>query len=80
MTSTIYGNNDKEKKDDDDNLPTIEDLLYTTLKKEGFAMEDSGLSHRVEEGAGSIDYSRSASGDSSSGSQGECALYPPLWN
>ena len=51
-------------------------------------MEDSSLDHRVrgveegalEERAGSIDRSRSASGDSSGGSRGECALYPPLWN
>ncbi|KAI9769831.1 MAG: hypothetical protein M1840_003825 [Geoglossum simile] len=66
-TSTVYGGNDDGDDDDDDDLPTIEDLLYTTLKKEGFATEDSSLDHGVqgvEEGAGSIDRSRSASGDS----------------
>ena len=78
MTSTVYDDNDKEKEDDDNDLPTIKDLLYTTLKKEGFATENSGLGHRVEERADSIDHSRSVSGDSLSGSRGEYALYPPL--
>ncbi|KAI9768270.1 MAG: hypothetical protein M1839_004164 [Geoglossum umbratile] len=52
-TSTIYGGNDKEEEDDDNDLPTIEDLLYTTLKMEGFATEDSSLDHRVR-GVGEV--------------------------
>ncbi|KAI9856261.1 MAG: hypothetical protein M1813_009180 [Trichoglossum hirsutum] len=70
-TSTVYSGNDKEEEDDDD-LPTVEDLLYTTLKREGFAIEDSSIDYRVqgvEEGTCSIDRSGSASGDSSGGSR-----------
>jgi hypothetical protein len=32
--STSYGGSD------DDDLPTIEEILYTTLHKKGFTMED----------------------------------------
>ncbi|KAI9863873.1 MAG: hypothetical protein M1813_003525 [Trichoglossum hirsutum] len=63
-TVTDFGNDDG---DDDDDLPTIEDLLYTTLKKKGFVIEGSSLDYEVqgvEERASSIDCSRSASGDS----------------
>ncbi|KAH0551272.1 hypothetical protein GP486_007444 [Trichoglossum hirsutum] len=72
--STTYGGNGKEEDndDDDDDLPTIEDLPYTILKKGGFTTEDWSLNDRVrgvEEGAGSIDGSRSALGDSSGGSR-----------
>ncbi|KAI9770344.1 MAG: hypothetical protein M1839_003221 [Geoglossum umbratile] len=79
-TSTVYSGNDKEEgnEDNDDNhdLPTIEDLLYTTLKKEGFATEDSSSDHRVR-GVGEVavkkrggftDHNRSALGQDSGGS------------
>ncbi|KAI9866126.1 MAG: hypothetical protein M1813_001687 [Trichoglossum hirsutum] len=63
-TSTVYSGNDDG---DDDDLSTIEELLYITLKREDFAIENSSLDHRVQEvekGASSIDYSRSVSDDS----------------
>ncbi|KAH0538364.1 hypothetical protein FGG08_005059 [Glutinoglossum americanum] len=76
-TSTIYGGNDKEEgREEEGDLPTIEDLLYTTLKKEGFATEDSNLDHRVR-GIGEVsvkergsfaDHNRSALGEDSGGS------------
>jgi hypothetical protein len=83
-SSTIYSSNDKEEGEyDDDDLPTIEDLLYTTLKKEGFATEDSSPDHRVR-GVGKVavekrgcftDYNRSVLGQDSGGSPGKCTHY-----
>jgi hypothetical protein len=43
---TIYNDNDKENNgDDDDYLPAVENILYTALHMEGFAMEDSSPDH-----------------------------------
>jgi hypothetical protein len=87
-TGTVFGGNGKEKDDDDYNLPTIEELLYTTLQKKGFAMEDPSPDSTVQgveevaldERGGSINHSRSTPGDSSGNSQGERACYLLLWN
>jgi hypothetical protein len=72
-TGTIYSDNNKEKNYDDDNnyFPTIEEILYTTLREEGFTTEDLSL-----ETGGSVDNSRSASDNSSGTSQSERAHYP----
>jgi hypothetical protein len=64
-TGTFYSGSD------DDDLPTIEEILYTVLQKKGFTTEDRTLDKTVlgvevvatEDGGGSIDQSRSASGD-----------------
>ena len=87
MTNTVQPDSIGEEDEDDDDLPTIEDLLYTTLKKEGFATEDSSPYHRVrgvgeivvEERGGFTDYNRSALGEDSSGSPSECTHYPLSW-
>jgi hypothetical protein len=42
---TIYGDNDKEN--DDDYLPTIDEILYAKLQKEGFEPEDPSPEHTV---------------------------------
>lgn len=45
---TIYSDNDKENNNNNnDYLPTVEEILYTTLHKEGFAIEDSSPDHTV---------------------------------
>jgi hypothetical protein len=79
-TGTFYGGGSY----DDNNLPTIEEILYTTLQKKGFTTEDSSPENTVEgvkevalkERDGFIGHSRLASGDDSGGSPGERAHYP----
>jgi len=74
--------------DSDDELPTIEQILYSTLPRDGFITEDSSLENTVqgfegvacEEVGGFIDHSRSALGNNLGRSSGERAnrLWP--WN
>lgn len=73
--------------DDDDDLPAIEEVLYTTLQKEGFATEDRRLDNTVlgveevaleERGSGFINRNGSASGDIPGGCRGKQSHYPPL--
>lgn len=67
----MYDSNDN---DDDCDLPSIEQLLYTTLQKEGFATEDQRPKNSafVVGDAGSLDDDNgSALGDNSGGSLGE---------
>lgn len=78
--------NDNEN-DDDFDLPSIEQLLYTTLQKENFAAEDQPLNNATfevgdrttNERGGSLDNNGSAPGGNPSGSPGEHALYPLSW-
>jgi hypothetical protein len=80
-TSTFYGGSD------DEDLLTIEDILYTALQKKGFTTADPEPDNTVlgveevasEERGGFIDHSRSASGDNSGGSPGERAHHPLSW-
>jgi hypothetical protein len=80
-TSTSYGGSD------DDDFPTIEEILCTTLQRKGFRTEDRGLDNAVlgveevalGERGDFIANSRSASGDNSGGSPGECAHHPLSW-
>ena len=89
-TGTVYGGSDKannDETDDDRDLPTIEELLFTKLQAQGFTSggRASGKTGGVEEVAadergGSVDQSRSAQSDSSGGSPGEPRpLHPLLW-
>ena len=89
-TGTVFGGSDKannDETDDDRDLPTIEELLFTNLQAQGFTTGGRGpdQTSRVEEVAadergGSIDQSRSAQSDNSGGSPGEPRpLHPPLW-
>ena len=81
----VYNGNGVES--DDDYFPTIEELLFTKLWKEGFVTEDGSRDNTdqgveevaSEERSGSVDHSRSASGDGSGGSRGERVHYPPSW-
>ncbi|KAF8850006.1 hypothetical protein BDZ45DRAFT_697068 [Acephala macrosclerotiorum] len=74
-TSTI-NDGDDNRNDDSYDPPSIEQRLYTTLQKEGFAAEDRrpnntafGVGDTIaEERGGSLDDNRSAPGDNSSGS------------
>ena len=72
--------------DDGYDLPSIEQLLYTTLQKEGFAAEDQrpnntafGVGDAIAERGGSLDDNGSAPGDNSGGSRGEHTHYPLSW-
>ncbi len=73
---------DDNENDDDCDLPSIEQLLYTTLQKEGFAAEDQRPKNKafgvgdtiVEERGGSLDDNESAPDDNLGGSLGE---HPP---
>lgn len=79
-TGTFYGGSGGSS--DDDDLPTIEEILYPVLQK-GFTTKDSSLENTVrgiekvalEERGGSVDHSRSASGNDSVGSLGKRAYY-----
>lgn len=88
-TGTIYSDNYKENNDDDDDyLPTVEEILYTALHKEGFAMEGSSPDHTArgidevapEETSSSVDHSRSTPDDGLGTSQSELSQYPPSQN
>jgi hypothetical protein len=79
-----------DKEDDDDfDLPSIEQLLYTTLHKESFAAEDQPLNNAVfkvgnrttNERDGSLDDNGSAPGGkpSLSRSPGEHTVYSLSW-
>jgi hypothetical protein len=83
-TGNIYSDTDKENNnDDDDYFPTVEEILYAVLYKEGFAMEDSSPDHTArgidevapEETGASADHSRSKSDDGSGTSRSKRA-YP----
>jgi len=89
-TGTVYGGSDKannEENDDDQDLPTIEELLFTKLQAQGFTMGYQGQDKTggveevaADERGGSVDQSRSAQSDNSGGSPGELRpLHPPLW-
>jgi hypothetical protein len=43
-TGIIYSDNNKENNSND-YFPTVEEILYSALHKEGFATEDSKLDH-----------------------------------
>jgi hypothetical protein len=73
--------NDNENDDDDCDLPSIEQLLYTTLQKEGFAAEDQRPKNTAfgvgdttaKESGDSLNNNKSVPGDNSGGSLGEHA-------
>jgi hypothetical protein len=79
-TSIVY--NKKESNGND--LPTIEDLLYTILKKKSFTTKDLSSDHKVwevekvvvEKKGDFTNYNRSALGKDSGSSPGECTYYP----
>lgn len=78
-TGTVYSGNNKEN-DDDGDLPTIEELLQTTLQKEGFGVGDPDTEQAIRgvgkidsERGRSVDYSTSAFSGSSGGNPGEHA-------
>jgi hypothetical protein len=71
-TSTVYSDSG------DDDLPIIKELLYTKLRKEGYATEDRSIEHtrgevEVVEESRTIERSRLALGNTSSTSQSERA-------
>jgi hypothetical protein len=77
-TSTVYSANNEET--DDDGLPTIEELLQTTLRKEGFGVGGPDTEHAISavgkvdsERGSSVDHSTSAFSGSSGGNLGEHA-------
>jgi hypothetical protein len=79
-TSTFYSGSN------DDDLPTTEQLLYTTLQKEGFVTKDQrldntafGVEATAEERGGLIDHNGSAPSDNSGRSPGEHTHYPLSW-
>ncbi len=85
-TGTVYRRSDKanddETDDDDRDLPTIEELLFTNLQAQGFTTEDRGPDKTggVEEAAseekgGSVDQSNSAQSDELGGSPGKRTHY-----
>ncbi|MCJ1357476.1 MAG: hypothetical protein MMC33_007472 [Icmadophila ericetorum] len=78
-TGTVYGGSDKENDDENDDgrdLPTIEELLFTKLQEQGFAVADPNPGHKergveevaTDERGGSVDQGRSAQSDNSGGS------------
>ena len=79
-TGIFYGGSD------DDDFPTIEEILYTTLQKEGCTMEESSPANIVqgvkeialEERDSFIDHSRLASSNDLGRSLGERAYHPLL--
>jgi hypothetical protein len=86
-TGNIHSDTDKENNsDDDDYFPTVEEILYAALRKDGFATEDSSPDHTVRgidevapEGTGvSAAHSRSKSDDGSGASRSEHAHYPSI--
>jgi hypothetical protein len=79
-SGNIHNDIDKENNDDDDDyFPTVEEILYTALQKEGFAMEESSPDHTArgidsvapEETDVSTDHSRSKSDNGSGTSRSE---------
>jgi hypothetical protein len=82
-TGTVYSSSDGN----DNDLPTIKEILYTALQKKGFVVEDQGLNNTAlgVEGATSkekgrfINHSRSALGDTLGRSLGKRACYLCLW-
>lgn len=86
MTGTVYGCSDKANNDDDDDLPTIEELLLTKLQEQCFTTQDQDPDKTcgVEEVASkekgdSIEHTGSAQSDNSGGSPGKRAHYPLSW-
>lgn len=84
-TGNIYSDTDKENNNNDnDYFPTVEEILYAVLDKEGFAIEDSSPDHTArgidkvapEETGASADHSRSES-DNGSGTS-KHAHYPSI--
>lgn len=79
-TGTVYSGNSKEN-DGDDGLLTIEELLQTTLRNQGFGVGDPDTEHTMrgvgevnpEERGRSVDQSTLAFSGSSSGDQSEHA-------
>merc|ERR1711964_645025 len=77
-TGTVYGGSDKANNDETDNdrdLPTIEELLFTKLQAQGFTTGDQDPDKTggvedvaADERGGSVDQSRSAQSDNSGGS------------
>lgn len=77
-TDTTYGGSDKANNneiDDDRDLPTVEELLFTNLQAQGFTTRDRGPDKKsgvkeaaVDKRGGSVDQSRSAQSDDSGGS------------
>ncbi|PVH70373.1 hypothetical protein DL98DRAFT_597880 [Cadophora sp. DSE1049] len=71
---TVYDGSENDNDDDARDLPTIEELLFTKLQKEGFTAADPNPGHRergaeeeaTDEKGGAIDYYGSALGDNSS--------------
>jgi len=82
-TGTVYGRSDKANDDEnDDDFPTIEELLLTKLQEQGFTTEDrdpdkaGGVKEVAsEERDSSVDQSRSAQSDNSGRSPGKRAHY-----
>jgi len=72
------------ENDNDFNLPSIEQLLYTTLPKKSFAAEDQPLNNATfkvgdripNKRGGSLDNNGLAPGSNPSGTPGKHALYP----
>ncbi|KAH7330014.1 hypothetical protein BKA65DRAFT_48136 [Rhexocercosporidium sp. MPI-PUGE-AT-0058] len=77
-TGTVYGGSDKannDETDDDRDLPTIEELLFTKLQAQGFTTGGRGPDKTggveevaADERGGSVDQSRPAQSDNSGGS------------
>lgn len=69
--------------DNDNDLPTVEEILYTALQKEGFATENRHPDNTAfgvgdattEERGGSLDNNGSAPDDNSGGSPSEHTHY-----
>ncbi len=75
------------ENDDDFDLPSIEQLLYTTLQKESFIAEDQPLNNvtfkvgdrTLNKRGGSLNNNGLAPGSNLSGTLGKHALYPLSW-
>jgi hypothetical protein len=82
-TGIIYSDNNKENND---YFPTVEEILYTALHKEGFATENSEpnkTAQEIDEGSSrernsSIDYRMSMPDDGLGTSESERAHYPSI--
>lgn len=89
-TGTVYGGSNKENDDENEDgrdLPIIEELLFTKLQEQGFAVADPNPGHKergvkkvaTDKRDGSVDQGRSAQSDNSGGSPGEPRPLDPYY-
>lgn len=83
----IHRDTDKENNDDyDDYFPIVEEILYTALHKENFAMKDPSLDHTArgidevapEVTGASADHGKSKPDDGLGTSRSKCAYCPSI--